>query len=285
MWSYPLSLIEDSTQRRRGHRRLVPFAQVRRHQAGRGALDIGPRGGLRARPPPAVVRAGGACGRADPAFPAARGAGSRSAGRLPAAGPRPAAPPLWWSRADRSGPAPSRPQQQEGPVVNPSRRVLHLRRASLRTGLAAVGVALALAGCSATNPATIATPFPVGEGTNGQIGGEQVTEGDGSWSGNGGIKLRNFLVVSQGANAPGVVVGGISNDTGQPATVELQLAYTGSDGQQQSLGTTSVPVQAGQTVQLGNPAGLSGTASPSSTGAGGAQPAAGPSVWFQVPKV
>jgi hypothetical protein len=169
--------------------------------------------------------------------------------------------------------------------VNPSRRVLHLRRASLRTGLAAVGVALALAGCSATNPATIATPFPVGEGTNGQIGGEQVTEGDGSWSGNGGIKLRNFLVVSQGANAPGVVVGGISNDTGQPATVELQLAYTGSDGQQQSLGTTSVPVQAGQTVQLGNPAGLSGTASPSSTQAGGAQRAAGPSVWFQVPKV
>ena len=53
----------------------------------------------------------------------------------------------------------------------------------------------------------------------------------------------------------------------------VEILKRGRDGQQQSLGTTSVPVQAGQTVQLGNPTGLSGTASPSSTQAGGGQPA------------
>jgi hypothetical protein len=169
--------------------------------------------------------------------------------------------------------------------VNRSRRVVHLRIASLRTALVAAGVALALAGCSATNPATIATPFNAGEGGSAQLGGEPGNGGgDGNYQGNGGIKLRNFLVVSEGRNKPGVIVGGVSNDTAQTATVQLQLAVEGSDGQPQSLGETSVQVQPGQFVQFGHPAGASGTASPADTGSGTA-PAASPYAWFQVPTV
>jgi hypothetical protein len=178
----------------------------------------------------------------------------------------------------------SRPAAQEGFAVNPSPRVVHLRIASLRTALAAAGVALALAGCSATNPATIATPFNPGEGGSAQLGGEPGKGGgNGNYQGNGGIKLRNFLVVSQGKDKPGVIVGGISNDTGEAATVQLQLAAEGSDGQPQSLGETSVQVEPGQFVQFGNPAGVSGSASPGSTETDATAPAAGPYVWFQVP--
>lgn len=169
--------------------------------------------------------------------------------------------------------------------MNPSRRVVHLRIASLRTALAAAGVAVALAGCSVTNPATIATPFNPGDGGSAQIGGEPGNGGSaGHYQGNGGIKLRNFLVVSQDMNKPGVIVGTISNDTTQPATVQLQLAVEGSDGQPQSLGETSVQVEPGKFVQFGNPAGASGSASPSDTQAGTAS-AGGPYAWFQVPTV
>ena len=171
--------------------------------------------------------------------------------------------------------------------MNPSRRVVHLRMASLRPALAAAGVAIALAGCSATNPATIATPFNPAEGGSAQLGGEPGNGGgDGNYQGNGGIKLRNFIVVSQGKNAPGVISGGISNDTDQAATVQLQLSAPGSDGQPQPVGTSfSVPVKPGQYVHIGNPAGGSGTASASSTQSGSALPGTGPSVWLQVPSV
>jgi hypothetical protein len=170
--------------------------------------------------------------------------------------------------------------------VNPSRRVVHLRIASLRTALAAAGIALALAGCSGTNPQTIATPFNPGEGGSAQLGGEPGNGGnDGNYQGNGGVKLRNFLVVSQGKDKPGVIVGGISNDTSEAATVQLQLATEGSDGQPQSLGETSVQVKPGEFVQFGNPAGASGTASPADTQSDATAPAAGPYVWFQVPTV
>jgi hypothetical protein len=170
--------------------------------------------------------------------------------------------------------------------VNRSRRVVHVRIASLRTAIAAAGVALTLAGCSATNPQTIATPFNPGEGGSAQLGGEPGNGGgDGNYQGNGGIKLRNFLVVSQGKGQPGVVVGGISNDTAEEATVQLMLATEESDGSPQSLGQTSVQVKPGEFVQFGNPAALSASASPGSSQAEATAPGGGPSVWFQVPTV
>jgi hypothetical protein len=170
--------------------------------------------------------------------------------------------------------------------VNRSRRVVHVRIASLRTAIAAAGLALALAGCSGTNPATIATPFNPGDGGSAQLGGEPGNGGgEGNYQGNGGIKLRNFLVVSKGKGEPGVVVGGISNDTGQDATVQLMLATDGSDGSPQSLGQTSVQVKPGEFVQFGNPAALSSSAGSGSSEAEATAPGAGPSVWFQVPTV
>jgi hypothetical protein len=145
--------------------------------------------------------------------------------------------------------------------VNPSRRVVHVRIAHLRAGVAVAGVALALAGCSVTNPATIATPFDPADGRNGQIGGEPGNGGgDGNYQGNGGIKLRNFLIVSQGNGQPGVVVGAISNDTGQAARVALIVAGTDGSGQATELGTTTVSLPPGGFVQIGNPAGAGGTA-------------------------
>lgn len=156
--------------------------------------------------------------------------------------------------------------------MNSSRRVVRVRVAPLRMGLAAAGVALTLTGCSLTNPATIATPFPVADGRNGQIGGEPGVGGgvDGQNQGNGGIKLRNFLVVSQGAQQPGVVVGAISNDTGSPTQLSLTVSTPGSNGQQ-PLGTTTVDLRPGEFVQLGHPA-----------GSGSSQ---GQNVWFQIDKV
>jgi hypothetical protein len=171
--------------------------------------------------------------------------------------------------------------------VNPSRSVVHVRIASLRAGVAAAGVLLALAGCSVTNPATIATPFDPANGSNGQIDGEPGTGGgDGNYLGNGGIKLRNFLIVSSGGQAAGVVVGAISNDTDKPAQVSLTVANPSSD-QAQELGTTTISLQPGEVVQLGNPAGASGAATPGSSASTpvGSEPAQGQTVWFQVKNV
>jgi hypothetical protein len=147
---------------------------------------------------------------------------------------------------------------------------------------------LILAGCSVTNPATIATPFDAAEGRNAQLGGEPGNGGsDGNFQGNGGVKLRNFLVVSEGGNQPGVVVGVISNDTGQPAQLTLTLGNAGASGQTTPLGSTTVTVPPGGVVQLGNPLAASGSAGPS--GSATAVPTAGSSapgqVWFQVSNV
>jgi hypothetical protein len=186
--------------------------------------------------------------------------------------------------------------------VNPTRRVVHVRIASLRVGAAAAGVALALAGCSATNPATIATPFDPADGRNAQLGGEPGNGGgDGNYQGNGGVKLRNFLLVSQGGDQAGVVVGAISNDTGRAARLALSVVTADSSGQAQELGSTTVNLPPGAFVQLGNPVGASGgatsagTASATSSGAAGPgvspstavgnEPAQNQVLWFQVTKV
>lgn len=168
--------------------------------------------------------------------------------------------------------------------MNSSRSVVHVRISPLRAGVATAGVLLALAGCSVTNPATIATPFDPADGQNAQIGGEPGAGGEaGNYQGNGGIKLRDFLVVSSGGQAPGVVVGAVSNDTGKPVQLTLTVANP-SSGQPQELGTTTVNLQPGEFVQLGNPAAASGTATPgssaSATGSSGSRP-----VWFQLKNV
>ena len=120
-----------------------------------------------------------------------------------------------------------------------------------------VGLTLGLAGCSATNPPDVLAVTDPGDGRSGAIGGN---------NGNGGVKLRNFLVVSDGNGKPGTLVGAISNETGAPVQVTLTVVQTDQGGQQSPVGTTQVSLKASEFVQFGDPAGsTSGTASASAS--------------------
>ena len=146
--------------------------------------------------------------------------------------------------------------QQGTQLVNASRRVVRPRVRTgrrARTAVAVAGVALALTGCTATSPQQTATPFEAGEGRNARIGGTDE---------NSGIKLRNFLLVSNAQGGPGQVVGAISNQTDNEADVQLAVVTTTSDGQQQAAGQTVVKVPAGGFVQVGSPSAGTGSATP-----------------------
>ncbi len=145
--------------------------------------------------------------------------------------------------------------------MNASRRVVRLRVRTgrrARTAVAVAGVALALTGCTATSPQQTATPFEAGEGRNARIGGTDE---------NSGIKLRNFLLVSNAQGGPGQVVGAISNQTDNEADVQLAVVTTTSDGQQQAAGQTVVKVPAGGFVQVGSPSAATGSATPGGSAA------------------
>jgi hypothetical protein len=152
--------------------------------------------------------------------------------------------------------------------VNSSRRVVRVRVAA-----ALAGLSLALAGCVMTNPPDVLRVTDPGDGRSGQIGGTDV---------NSGVKLRNFLVVSDGSGAAGTLVGAIANQTGKTAKVTLTIVQTGQDGQQTPVGATTVDVAPGEYVQFGDPAGgTGGTASPTTGSSAsspddiGSEPAAG----------
>ncbi len=95
-----------------------------------------------------------------------------------------------------------------------------MNRSTRRTTVAATvgapvaALVLALSGCVAWTPQTAASPYEAGDGSNAQVGGRGEI---------GGIKLRNFLLVSEEEGAPGVLVGGILNETGEPVQVQLQV--------------------------------------------------------------
>jgi cell division septation protein DedD len=162
--------------------------------------------------------------------------------------------------------------------VNSSRRVVRVRVAA-----ALAGLSLALAGCVMTNPPDVLRVTDPGDGRSGQIGGSDV---------NSGVKLRNFLVVSEGENKPGTLVGAISNQTGKPTKVTLTIVQTGQDGQPEPVGTTSVDVAAGEYVQFGDPAGgTGGTATPTAGSSAsspddiGSEPAAGRVTGYRIESV
>ena len=58
-----------------------------------------------------------------------------------------------------------------------------------------------------TNPPDVLKVTDPGDGRSAAIGGDD---------GNGGVKLRNFLVVSDGSGKPGTLVGAVSNETAGP---------------------------------------------------------------------
>jgi hypothetical protein len=155
------------------------------------------------------------------------------------------------------------------------------RRVRVRVGTAVAGLCLVLAGCSYTNPPDVLKVSDPGDGRSGQIASNN----------DGAVKLRNFLVVSDGNGKPGTLVGAVSNETSQPATVTLTLAQTDQSGQPTPVGTTTVTLKPSEYLQFGDPAGGSGgttTATPgasASTGVVGPEAATGRVTNYQIPAV
>src|SRR4051794_34873440 len=113
MWSYPLSLIEDSTRWRLGHDRMFPFAQVRGLWPAVPGLDRPGRRVLRHLPSPAVHIAAPIGPTAPPPAAPPGAARTATAGRLRCAGRAlpggaPAAP-----AAPESCPKAAAPQQED----------------------------------------------------------------------------------------------------------------------------------------------------------------------------
>ena len=134
--------------------------------------------------------------------------------------------------------------------MNLSRRVVRVRVA-----VALAGLTLTLSGCVLTSPPDVLRVTDPGDGRSGTIGGQDQ---------NSSVKLRNFLVVSEGNGKAGTLVGAISNQTPKTVQVTLTIVQTGQDGQQSPIGTTTASVKAGEFLQFGDPAGgTGGTAAPS----------------------
>jgi hypothetical protein len=134
--------------------------------------------------------------------------------------------------------------------VNSSRR-----RVRVRVATAVAGLSLALAACSFTSPPDVLKVSDPGDGRSGQISAPGT---------DGAVKLRNFLVVSNGNGAPGTLVGAVSNETAKAVTVTLTVVQTEQGGQQSPIGTTTVSVKPSEFLQFGNPAGNGGTGSAAS---------------------
>jgi hypothetical protein len=177
--------------------------------------------------------------------------------------------------------------------VNSSRGVVRARVAA-----ALAGLALGLAGCSVTSPPDVLKVTDPGDGRSAAIGGD---------AGNGGVKLRNFLVVSDGSGKPGTLVGAVSNETNGNVQVTLTVVATDQSGQQNPVGSTNLSLKPSEFVQFGGPgaattspapatgspsasAGSSAGSTPTPTAGGdaaasGSQPATGRVIDYQIPTV
>jgi hypothetical protein len=141
------------------------------------------------------------------------------------------------------------------------------RRVRVRVGTAVAGLCLVLAGCSYTNPPDVLKVSDPGDGRSGQIASNN----------DGAVKLRNFLVVSDGNGKPGTLVGAVSNETSQPATVTLTLAQTDQSGQPTPVGTTTVTLKPSEYLQT--------PGASASTGVVGPEAATGRVTNYQIPAV
>jgi hypothetical protein len=83
------------------------------------------------------------------------------------------------------------------------------QRTRLVTSTGVLAGALFLAGCSATSPQVITTPYSAADGINASLG-------------NTGVALRNMLVVGTAKGAPASVIGAIINNSDAPIQVSLQ---------------------------------------------------------------
>lgn len=110
--------------------------------------------------------------------------------------------------------------------ARPSRRPGSWTRRS--TAAAAVAVALALTGCSATNPITTSEAYNVVDGVQ-----ESLSDT---------VAVRNLLVFTRGEGEPGVLVGALSNSGREDVQVTLRP---------EGAGSVTVDVPARGTVLLG----------------------------------
>ncbi len=101
-----------------------------------------------------------------------------------------------------------------------------LTAARLGAGLALAVGALALSGCSATNPVLTNEPYAASDGVNQTLGP---------------LSFGNLLVLAAERDAPGTLLGSVTNASDRVARVEIGLAGT----------PTTVEVPAGATVILG----------------------------------
>ena len=152
--------------------------------------------------------------------------------------------------------------------MNSSRGVVRVRVAA-----AVAALALTLAGCTMTSPPDVLKVTDPGDGRSAAIGTED---------GNGGVKLRNFLVVSDGSGKPGTLVGAVSNETTEPVQITLTFVSTDQSGQQSPIGSTNLTLKPSEFVQFGGAG--SATASPGATDSPSA-PVTGRAVDFQIPTV
>lgn len=111
-----------------------------------------------------------------------------------------------------------------------------------RAAVVGVAVAALLTGCSFTNPATIATPYPPSDGTAGEI--PDAASG-------GTLNLRNFLLVATAKGEPGTVAGALANDGTSAVTVTLRVLDDTNPDQPTPIGEAKVEVPGGGLVLIG----------------------------------
>lgn len=115
------------------------------------------------------------------------------------------------------------------------------RTGSLLAGAGVTSLALLLSGCSFWAPQTAAQPYVPSDGAAADIGRLEY----------GGVKLRNFLLVSGKKGAPGALVGAVVNEGTEPVTVQIGVFARDAGGQGQPLASTSVTARAGELVKVG----------------------------------
>lgn len=108
---------------------------------------------------------------------------------------------------------------------------------------AAAALGLALTGCSALSPATIATPYAAADGVEGNL----TSAADGSV-----VQLRNMLIVTTDKGGAGQLIGTLTNNSDQP--VRLEVGLTPSDPAAAPGETKQITVPGNGAVQLGTEA-------------------------------
>jgi hypothetical protein len=108
--------------------------------------------------------------------------------------------------------------------------------AGFAIGLA--GLSAVATGCSLAAPTPITSPYSASDGANAQL-----ATPDG-----GTVKFLNFLLVSAAKGKPGVLVGAVTTDGGDP--VRVQLSVLDAAGQN-AIGQVNLTATPGQLTQVG----------------------------------